>query len=126
MGWAKQRLAAEQKGNVNLHVCSHLNNAQIALYVYIHLNIHIILMLMFQYLELVQSQAEELGRKDPFPVFFPQCSCVLSDTTVDDSSLSLFQHLHLGAVGETLYISVSFLGTLEMNYSGGSYKSCHL
>lgn len=82
-------------------------------------------MLVFQHLELVQSQAEELGRKEPFPVVFPQCS-VLSDTTVDDSSLSLFQHLHLGAVGETLNISVSFLGTLEINYSCGSYKSCHL
>lgn len=83
-------------------------------------------MLVFQYLELFQSQAEEVRRKDQFPGFFPQHSSVLSDTTVDASSLSLYQHLHLGAVGGTLNISVSFIGTLGKNYSCGSYRTCHL
>lgn len=73
---------------------------------------------VFQYLELVQSWAEELGRKDPFPVFLSQCS-VMSGTSMDNSSLSLYQHLHLGAVGGTHNITVSFLGTLEKTFSCG-------
>ncbi|RMC00197.1 hypothetical protein DUI87_22799 [Hirundo rustica rustica] len=60
-------------------------------------------MLVFQYLELVPSQAEELGRKDPFPVFFPQCS-VLSDTTMDDSG-------HIGAA--ICKVSSNFLAPSE-------------